>query len=67
MPMFNKITALSRDYSVIAVNPDKYFFKKKLSILIGIFYLSGEPISPHLLRCGPFAVENHSRGQALSS
>jgi hypothetical protein len=31
-----------------------------LSIIIGIFYPSGEPISLHLLRCGPFAVDYHS-------
>jgi hypothetical protein len=23
---------------------------------VGIFYPSGEPISPQMLRCGPFAV-----------
>ncbi len=28
--------------------------------IIGIFYPSGEPISPHLLRCSAFAVEDHS-------
>ena len=33
---------------------------KKLYILIGIFYPLGEPISPHLLRCAPFAVDDHS-------
>jgi hypothetical protein len=27
---------------------------------VGIFSPSGEPISPHLLCCGPFAVVNHS-------
>ena len=27
-----------------------------LLVLIGIFYLSGEPISPYLLRCGAFAM-----------
>ena len=26
-------------------------------IIIGIFYPSSEPISPHLLRCGPLAVD----------
>jgi hypothetical protein len=25
-------------------------------IIIGIFYPTGEPISPQMLRCGPFAV-----------
>jgi len=28
--------------------------------ITGIFYLSGELISPHLLRCSAFAVEDHS-------
>jgi hypothetical protein len=27
--------------------------------LIDIFYLSGELISPHLLRYGPFEVDDH--------
>jgi hypothetical protein len=27
---------------------------------IGIFYPSGEPISPQMLRCAPFAVDNYS-------
>jgi len=45
------------------------FFSKSRSILsfmsmnslsVGIFYLSGEPISLHLLRCDPIAVEDHS-------
>jgi len=30
------------------------------SFYIGIFYPEGEPISAHLLRCGGFAVDNHS-------
>jgi len=29
-------------------------------IIIDILYPSGEPISPHLLRCGPFGVDNHT-------
>jgi len=38
------------------------------SLYVGIFYLSGEPISLHLLRCGPFAVDYHSfMGQRLAS
>ena len=35
-------------------------FKKNISIFIGIFYPSGEPILLHLLCCDPFAVDNHS-------
>ncbi len=38
----------------------KKLFKKNLFIFIGIFYPSGEPILLHLLRCDPFAVDNHS-------
>jgi hypothetical protein len=35
---------------------------------IGIFYPPGEPISPHLLRCDPFAVDYHSfMGRRLAS
>ncbi len=29
-------------------------------LYVGIFCPSGEPISLHLLRCGPIAVEDHS-------
>jgi len=64
MPILSTITVISGVYPDITVYPNK---KKNLFILIGIFYTLGEPISPHLLRCGPFAVEDHSRGQALSS
>jgi hypothetical protein len=35
-------------------------FIEKFLLNIGIFYPLGEPISPHLLRCGPFAVDDHS-------
>jgi hypothetical protein len=40
--------------------------EKKVSVIfIGLFYLAGEPISPHLLLCDPFAVDHHSgMGQA---
>jgi len=59
MPILIAITAISGAYTDIAVILDKYYFEKKLFILIGIFYPLGEPISPHLLRSGPFAVEAH--------
>jgi hypothetical protein len=39
MPIQSEITAISRSYPDIAVISDKYFFEKKLFILIGIFYL----------------------------
>jgi hypothetical protein len=38
----------------------KKLFKKNLSIFIGIFYPTGEPISLHLLHCSPFAVYKYS-------
>jgi hypothetical protein len=60
MPILLIITAISGIYPDIAVNPDKFFFKKKFFIFIGIFYPSGEPISPHWLRCSPFAVVHYS-------
>jgi hypothetical protein len=31
-------------------------FQEEFSILIDVFYPSGEPISQHRLRCSPFAV-----------
>ena len=34
--------------------------KKNLFLFIGLFYPGGEPISLHLLRCDPFAVDYHS-------
>jgi hypothetical protein len=57
------ITAISGIFPDIAVN----HYEKAFIHLIGIFYSSGEPISPHRLRCSPFAVVHYSRGQALSS
>jgi len=60
MPMFSANTAISGSYPDIARNHDKFFFKKKFFIFIGIFYPKGEPILPHLLRYSPFAVDDHS-------
>jgi hypothetical protein len=38
------------------------------SNIIDIFYLSGELISLHLLRCGPLVVDDHNfMGRRLSS
>jgi len=59
MPILFIITAISGSYPDIARNPDKFFFRKKSFIFIGIFYPSGEPISPHRLRCSPFAVVHY--------
>jgi hypothetical protein len=66
MPIPSTISAISGNYPDIARNPDNWIFKKVIHINQH-FLPSGEPISPHLLRCGPFAVDDHSRGQALSS
>jgi len=49
MPIYSAITTISGIYPDIAVNSDEYSFEKKLFILIGISYPSGEPISPHRL------------------
>jgi len=38
----------------------KNLFKKYLFIFIDVFYPSGEPILPHLLRYRAFAVDDHS-------
>jgi hypothetical protein len=66
MPITFSITAISGSNPDIAVN---YYEKTFIYlILIGIFYPSGEPILLHLLRCGPFAVANHSfMGRRLAS
>jgi hypothetical protein len=42
------MTAISETYPDIAVNHNEEAFIN----IIGIFYPSGEPISPHRLRCG---------------
>jgi len=39
MPILSAITAISENYPDIAVYSNKYFFEKKLFILIGIFSL----------------------------
>jgi len=68
MPMPFAITAISSNYPDIAVNKSIILFLRTFYIFIGIFYPLGEPISPHLLRCGLFAVENHSfTGPRLAS
>jgi len=56
MPILSTISAISGIYPDIAENSRKYLFEKNLFILIGIFYPPDEPISPQMLRCGPFAV-----------
>jgi hypothetical protein len=39
MPILSAITAISKRYPDIAIDPDKHLFEKKLSILISIFSL----------------------------
>jgi hypothetical protein len=56
MPIQSPITAISGNYSDIAVN----YHEKAFIYLIGIFYPSGEAISPHRLRRSPFAVVHYS-------
>jgi hypothetical protein len=60
MPILSAFTAISGKYPDIAVYSNKYFFERKVFLLIGIFYPSGEPISLHRLRCSPFAVVHYS-------
>jgi hypothetical protein len=46
----------------------KLSFMSIHSLFVGIFYPSGEPISLHLLCCGPIAVDDHSfMGRRLAS
>jgi len=53
-----------QQYQEVILTLLKKLFKKNLSISIGIFYPSGEPRwlggVGWLLRCDPFAVDNHS-------
>jgi len=49
-----------QQYQEVILTLLKKLFKKNSFICIGVFYPSGEPISQHLLRCDPFAVDNHS-------
>ena len=53
-------------YQEIAITLLNKSVKKILFIFIGLFYLSGEPISLHLLLCDPFAVD-HRHGPRLAS
>jgi hypothetical protein len=47
-------------YQEIAITLLNKSVKNILFIFIGLFTLSGEPISLHLLLCDPFAVDHHS-------
>jgi hypothetical protein len=64
MPILKTITAISGSYSDIAVN----LFDKKIIYIDRHFFPSGKPILPHMLCCGPFAVDEHSfMGRCLAS
>jgi len=68
MSILFAITTISGNYPDIVVNKSIVLFLRILYIFIGIFYPSGEPISPHLLRCSLFAVDDHSfTGPRLAS
>jgi len=54
---FNDMNFLSQLFSKSRF---KLSFMSIISSYVGIFYPSGEPISLHLLRCGPIAVDDHS-------
>jgi hypothetical protein len=49
-----------QQYQEVILTLLKKLFKKNLFKFTGIFFPSGEPILLHLLRCDPFAVDNHS-------
>jgi len=55
---------LLQQYQELILTLLKELFKKNFFIPIGIFYPSGEPILlggvGWMLRCDPFAVDNHS-------
>jgi len=67
MPMPFVITAISGYYPDIAVTESINLFLRIFYIFIGIFYPSGEPISPHLLRCGLFVVRSEATWQSYAN
>jgi len=68
MPIIHSITAISKNYLDIDVILNRYFPNINPPVFIGIFYPSGESISPHRLRCSPFAVVYYSvMGHFLAS
>jgi hypothetical protein len=60
------VTYKNKQYQEIAITLLNISVKNNLFIFIGLFTLSGEPISPHLLLCDPFAVD-HRYGPRLAS
>ena len=57
MSIFIITYLLSRSILISRETPDAISFTGYFLFIIDIFYLSGEPISPYLLRCKGFAVE----------
>ena len=60
------ITAISGFYLDIAVNRNINMFLRINFEFIGIFYLTGEPIPPHLPRSDPFSVDRYSFTNQIS-
>jgi len=67
MSILTAITAISGNYPDIAAYQNKIFLKKFIYINRHFFPI-GEPISPHLLRSSPIAVEDRGfMGRRLAS
>jgi len=63
--IFNDMSSLGRFFSESRF---KFSLLSIYSLYVGIFYPLGEPISLHLLCCGPIAVDDHSfMGRRLAS
>jgi len=63
--IFNDMSSLCRFFSQSRFKLPLMFIHL---LYVGIFYPSGEPISLHLLCCGPIAVDDHSfMGRRLAS
>jgi len=58
--MFFASTTISGTYLDIVLNYPNNNLCKKIFLLIGIFYPTGESISLQRLRCSPFAVDYYS-------
>jgi hypothetical protein len=60
MPILLSNKAVSGTYPDLALNLEKFFFKKEYLINNGIFYLPGKLISLHRLHRSLFVVVNYS-------
>jgi hypothetical protein len=58
-------TLSSGQFGTATVNISCYDIHFPLFIVIGIFFLTGAPISAQTLRCPEFAVDNYSFTQGL--